>query len=539
VTKLGSKSKSLIEDAMSGLSGRAARHQAELLAGRFGVSIQTIYHHSKDVRPSRARRSDAGAHRAELSDEAIDYMIAMTHRADLPAELLAEIARNNGHPELDKVSTATVRRRLKERKASRGHFREAKDRKPRRRWEAARPNDLHQVDYTIMQQFYIDDDGGIGFESPLHRSKNKAGNKKPRLVLFALVDDHSRARYMRAYPGANTLFMLDFLHHAWSPKETHAFPFRGLPRVLYSDNDSIIKSHKFQRAAEALGVEVKTHFPGEPQAKGKVEAAFRWSKEMEKVTLISKFASLDEVNAFLWDRMLYYNNRRHSTTKVAPFARWLAIHDDELRETPEAELYDALFYDRFEPVVNKFLEISIKGISIQLPRRQPFYAMVGQRVPVFWHPRDSSRVTVAWEGKEYDVEVAEPVPDVAGQHRAAPMTETERQAEAAAGADLSGQRLYGWHAKKRGADVFIPRRGRAFDESRIETVGAERRLDLLEAIEALQAAGAVSVPVSPSERAALEALADEAGTVACADVERLAAEGLSPPEADERRREAG
>ncbi|KKK87176.1 hypothetical protein LCGC14_2755860, partial [marine sediment metagenome] len=271
----------------------------------------------------------------------IDYMIAMTHRADLSAELLQEIAANNGHPELSKVSTATIRRRLKERQASRRHFREAKERKPRRRWEAARPNDLHQVDYTIMQQFYIDDDGSIGFESPLHRSKNKAGNKKPRLVLFALVDDHSRARYMRAYPGANTLFMLDFLHHAWSPKEAHAFPFRGLPRVLYSDNDSIIKSHKFQRAAGDLGVEVKTHFPGEAQAKGKVEASFRWSKEMEKVTLISKFESLDEVNQFLWDRMLYYNNRRHSTTKVAPFARWLTIHDDELREIPEA-IWNAL-----------------------------------------------------------------------------------------------------------------------------------------------------------------------------------------------------
>ncbi|KKM67997.1 hypothetical protein LCGC14_1465570, partial [marine sediment metagenome] len=69
MTKLGSKSKALIIDAMSGLSGRAARHQAELLADRFGVSIQTIYHHTKDVRPTRARRSDDGAHRAELSDE--------------------------------------------------------------------------------------------------------------------------------------------------------------------------------------------------------------------------------------------------------------------------------------------------------------------------------------------------------------------------------------------------------------------------------------------------------------------------------------
>jgi hypothetical protein len=75
-----------------------------------------------------------------------------------------------------------------------------------------------------------------------------------------------------------------FLFHAIAPKDDPAFPFQGIPAVLYMDNGPLAKPCVFRRVlAKKLGIEIKIHETPQPggqrrtsaRAKGKVERCFR------------------------------------------------------------------------------------------------------------------------------------------------------------------------------------------------------------------------------------------------------------------------
>jgi hypothetical protein len=75
------------------------------------------------------------------------------------------------------------------------------------------------------------DDGSVRHESELSANQNRPGNQKPRLWLYSVIDDHSRASYLRAYPAHNCDNVLDFLARTWSVKDAK-FPMHGLPQRL-------------------------------------------------------------------------------------------------------------------------------------------------------------------------------------------------------------------------------------------------------------------------------------------------------------------
>ena len=81
---------------------------------------------------------------------------------------------------------------------------------PARRFEAARPNALHQYDTTVAAAWFENANGSIGYELETQRYKNKPGNKRPRLHMFSMIDDHSRVLWARVYRSENSHNMLDF-----------------------------------------------------------------------------------------------------------------------------------------------------------------------------------------------------------------------------------------------------------------------------------------------------------------------------------------
>ena len=448
-----------IKQEMFGLTGRAARQKASYLAEMMGVDVSRIYWYSRDVRPGRKARADKGVLRS-VNESDLEKLLVFTVQHDFAAPHLAEIAKENGvniHP-------ATYNRILRERRLSRRENKQ--DLRPYRRWEAEHPNDLHQIDSTVSQQFYLADDGGVGYEAPHERYKNKPGNKKPRLVLIQVLDDHSRVKCARFTLGNHYMAWMNTLHYAWRKKENRSFPFYGLPRVLYSDNDSVIKSRRFTKAMARLGVEIKTHEVGESRAKGKVEGGFKMLQEFEKVTKIKKWKSLDEANAALEDFLIWYNSRKHGSTGERPFARWLRIDPARLINTPREELFNLLHLDFTQRKIYPDLHIYMFGKEFQLPRREPFINWIGKKVEVCWYPRETERIFVVIDDKDYEIEYRQVDIHAAGTYKHVMKPANIALKEKIEEMDTPDWRLTGFYTEKYG-QMWLPKEGREFDESRI------------------------------------------------------------------------
>src|SRR5258706_12896315 len=168
--------------------------------------------------------------------------------------------------------------------------------RPYRSFEAPRGNFLHHYDPTVAEAFYANDDGTIGREEKHQRYKNKPGNRKPRLILYSLVDDHSRLLFARFYFSENTLNLLDFCFRAWSKKDDRRMPFFGIPDNLYADSGAPLKSTKFTNAAKVLGVKITETTPSHAtefgqRKNGKAERTFGEGLlgEFMKITTVFKF----------------------------------------------------------------------------------------------------------------------------------------------------------------------------------------------------------------------------------------------------------
>ncbi len=492
-----------IKSLMFGLSGRQARAMAERLAVEYGVDVSRIYYYSRDVRPKRDERSDKGKFKT-VDEDSLRKLLVYTVQHDFSATHLAEVAEANGV----RIHPATYNRILRQINLSRRMNKV--NTRPWTSWEAKYPNQLHQIDSTVAQQFYLDDDGSIGYELPMLRNKNKPGNRKPRLHLISVIDDYSRSLYARFTLGNHTSAWMDTLYRAWSKKDTPAFPFYGIPKILYSDNDSVIKSRRFKTAMEKLDVILISHAVGNSQAKGKVENSFKLLQEFEKVTKIKRFKSLEEANEALFDFLIGRNSRIHSTTKKAPFARWLEIDPEKLRNTPSEEIFNLLHLDFTTRLVHGDLHIEMFGKKFYLPRKVPFINYVARKVEVCWYPRDEERIFVILEGKEYEIQYQEAPMLGVGQAPLALNTELPEHLklkEEIEQAETPDWKLTGFYEEKYGK-LWMEKEGKEFDESKItgKVAVGERMRSKLWFMNQLQKEFLIETPPSPEEKAWIDSI---------------------------------
>lgn len=462
MTDLQNEKIRIIQHELAGKKGKEARRIATKLARDFGCDITRIYEHSREVRPKRKPRADTGAMRA-MNEQTFNALAWHTVNADLSAPHIADIAAGN---DLGKVSAATFNRHLRRRGIDRKNNK--KDLTPYQSFEAAEPNILHQMDSTVAQQFYLDDDGSIGYEPELLKNKNKPGNKKPRLHLLALIDDHSRCRFARFTLGNHTFAWMTFLYEAWRRKDdATGFPFYGLPTMLYSDNDSVVKSAKFKQAMELLAVKFLAHKVGNPRAKGKVEVSFKILQEFEKITKIKQWRSLDEANADLFDFIYGLNGRKHSVTGQIPFARWLHIRPARLLDVPEAEIFRILHRESLTRILQKNLIVSIDGKPWQLPFRAPFVNFIDKKVQIYRAPDESEKIYIVLDNKEYQVQYLAPGKLGTGGKRAElPKPEALERRESLQAASAPDLQLSGFYEKLYRQEWKTPA-GQDFDVIRI------------------------------------------------------------------------
>lgn len=452
-----------IKTKMAGLCGREAKRVADVLAQEIGVDITRIYHYSKDVRPKRSRRSDRGELRA-FSEETFREMAYYTVNGDFAGTHLARIAKGNGKGD---IAPATFNRVLRQRGLSRAQNKV--DLKPYRSWQAKAPNHIHQIDSTVAQQFYLDDDGSVGFESIRDRNKNKKGNRKPRLTLLSLVDDFSRVGYAQFFLSDSKHAWMEFLYRAWSVKSDPVyFPFHGMPAILYGDQGCQITSKVFRRAMQQLGVHIVTHKPYSPRSKGKVENRFKFIQEFEKVTKFGGWTSLDEANAALWDWLIYANNRKHGTTSERPFERWQNNEKQRFVTPPNEELFELLHLEPAVRQIRKNYTISLNGKTWLLPRRKPFADYIGQMVEIFYYPDErTQKLYMILDDKEYEVEYQPDVMLFGKQPDDLPIPAALERRQALENAEDPGLKLYGFYKDQYGRP-YMGRKAEQIDGSRIQ-----------------------------------------------------------------------
>jgi len=416
---LGTSDIQEIRAAMHGLRGAQAKAEAVRLASHHRCSVSRVYEITKGLRPARATRSDKGQRRADiLTHPGLLLATEQIVTRNLDPDLALELAEANGH-EIP-VSLATFRRHLREHGINRSALRHG--RRPHRNFEAETPGDIFQLDFSAVKERWVDiKTRRILHVSTLEVSKNhpNTNNSRRPLWKFSLVDDKSRFKYVRFVdcPRPNSMYVIEFL--------LEAFRTMGIPRVLYSDNDSVIKCGRMRRAASILdrafkdsgGFKLEQHLAGNPQATGKVEVGHQMVEKYEKlIGCLEEKPSLEGLQKFVEDLCDRYNWRECRATGEKPALSFRAT-TKPLRIPPPALLDSAFMADEFPQKIKPNLTVSFKGESYQLPRKRPFVDFIGTEIIVVWPPETDYFILVAADGTEYEIERKAARPDMAGEFK--------------------------------------------------------------------------------------------------------------------------
>ena len=256
------------------------------------------------------------------------------------------------------------------------------------RYEAPGPNVTWQSD--VKDGFFLPD--------PTDPTKFKEAH------LMGFLDDHSRL----------------IAHGEWYFKEAlpclldclkKAVLKHGISSKLYWDNGPIYKSRQVSLIAARLGCQIIFSTPYAPEGKGKIERFWRTTADaFMNEAAHAGFQTLDELNQAFWAWVEQYNQKIHSSTKMAPKIRWEA-DAEAVRYPHPADVHD-LFLWEDRRVVKKTGTLSLAGNEYQVSE-----SLIGQRVEVRYDPLDLATVKV-FRGGDF-VEVAVPYRLVAHTHRKA------------------------------------------------------------------------------------------------------------------------
>jgi len=373
----------IISDARCGM-------RAKEIAQRHHVGLRTVYRHlgGRCVRERRQRGDSGGMRKAMEAGPWLELLALVDGDGLAPAEAL-KVLEANGRVPRGWFTPGWVNSRLRDWQLRKEDAARNGPAVYRRR-EASRPNASHQCDATPLASVFLDTSQDIIYDPPDPLKKIDKAAGRTRISVFQLVDDQSRAVYLRVYDGETFENWMDFLWRAWARKpHAEEFPFCGLPRVLRCDNGSGLVCPGARAAMREIGVALVPHEPGQSWKKGKAERANRTFQQIvQPLTRRMVFKSFDELNLFLERGAIYLNNRRHGTTGEAPFARWLRIEPAKLILPPTAEDWQRLILWEEEARINPDLTIRFGRGSyhevVELEETELLMRYRGKRVKVLY-----------------------------------------------------------------------------------------------------------------------------------------------------------
>lgn len=410
--------------------------EAGRLAAHNGVSKSRIYEITKDLRPKRKPRADKGKRAADLmQNEGLKFAASLVIAYNIDPAEARRTAKARGYD--IPVKLATFVRYLRDKGLNRKNRRMNKTNF--RRFEAAAPGDVFQFDISGSKERWYDTKiRRIVQVSSLEVSKNHENENKNRLRVwrFVLLDDHSRRRFTRYVPcdKPNSSHVVAFLMEAYEEM--------GVPRVLYTDNDAIIKFGRNRRSAQILdkslaeigGYRLEQHKAGNSRATGKVENAHQWVEKIEKLLGLylaeGRDITIDVLDRFAVQLDREYNNRIHRSTGQTPLERWNARR--HLVRTVDAKILKSAFLvDEFDVIIAGDLTFRHKGVAYQLPTDRLFENLVARqskknKVKIIFPDHADFFTLVDFDGNEYDIEKRIAAPDVMGEYKSTPDDVAER-----------------------------------------------------------------------------------------------------------------
>jgi len=219
-----------------------------------------------------------------------------------------------------------------------------------------------------------------------------------KTYLFAFLDDHSRAVMGHRFGySEDTVRLAAALRPALSS--------RGVPTSIYVDNGSAFVDSWLLRACASLGIKLVHSTPGRPQGRGKIERFFRTVREQFLVELSTPdsppIGDLAEINRLFtaWVETEYHQ-RIHTSTGMAPLARWRATLPNPLPTPSPAALREAFLWSAHR-TVNKTATVSLHNNIYQVDP-----VLCGRKVELVFDPFDMTDVEVRHHARSYGLAVA-------------------------------------------------------------------------------------------------------------------------------------
>lgn len=333
--------------ATHGERSRIARQHAE----RLGISVPTLYRRLKAAglyRSGRKKRADAGSLRKQgVSEEDIRIIAAMmltsrrnTGTVEMSAEDAIARAEANGIVAPGALKPDTLRRHLRRLQLD---ARAQLAATPHQDLASLHPNHIHQMDPSVCLQWYFEGKAGVAerdMVAVVYKNKpdelaRAAGKRTKKILRYVLTDHFSGTIYVRYYHeyGEKQTTAIDFLIDAWLKKDD-GNPFHGVPKILIWDQGSAHTARGTEAFLDALGVNVITHLPHNPRAKGQVEKANHIvQRSFEAGLRITPATDIDELNRLAAEWCLWFNTTKiHSRHRMTRFGCWQTIRPDQLRE---------------------------------------------------------------------------------------------------------------------------------------------------------------------------------------------------------------
>ncbi len=298
-------------------------------------------------------------------------------RPERSVEQLIFLLEENQKATPGELAASTLSRHLKKAGVSRKELLQGETGQGYRRFEAEAPHASWQFD----------------FQHTLYMPDPQNPKKKKKAILFAILDDFSRAIvYSSFYWDEKLPRMEDSLKKA--------ILRYGIPSQFYCDNGAAFSSHHLARICGKLGIQLSHSAPYRPQGRGKIERYFRFvdtsfKPEVYQQIEQGRIQTLEQLNQALtaWVDG-YYHQRKHGTTKQPPLER-LEAHARPMKRKSFAELQEIFLWEE-NRTVDRAGCISLDGNQYEVDQ-----ALCGQRVLLRYDPFDLSRIQVWWDEKQW------------------------------------------------------------------------------------------------------------------------------------------
>lgn len=326
-------------------------------------------------------RNDSG--QMKLSAEALQQAIAI--RKATPALSVEQIVfmLQDKHPT---IAVSTLARQLRKAGFSREAIRKGASSEQFQRFEAE--------DILLMWQF--------DYKHFVYLPDPANPKRKRKTMLFAILDDHSRACVH------GQLYWDEKLPRTEDSLKKAILKY-GIPSQFYCDNGAAFSSHHLARICGRLAIRLSHSKPYRPQGRGKIERFFQFVDSSFKPIVLQEIASgqlttLADLNAAftIWLDG-YYHTRVHGTTHEPPLTRH-AASKKEVKRVSMVELNTIFLWEETR-TVDKTDCVSLMGNTYEVET-----GFARTKVQLRYDPFDLSHVQVWHNGQQLaDAKVLETV----------------------------------------------------------------------------------------------------------------------------------